>query len=65
MRLYKRIVNKTVHMNPSYIMLLYCVLFDASICHYIMECSWLTVFTIWDYGNNHNHMQVYAGQDEE
>jgi hypothetical protein len=44
-------------------MLKYCVLLNESICHYIMECSWLTVFTVWDCGVNHNHMQVYAGRN--
>jgi hypothetical protein len=26
-----------------------------------MGCSWVTVFTVWDCGDNHNHMRVYAG----
>jgi hypothetical protein len=29
-----------------------------------MGCNWLTVPKVWDFGVNHNHMQVYAGQDE-
>jgi len=39
-------------------------LLNVSICRYIMGCSWLTVPTVWDCGVNHDHMQVYAVQDE-
>jgi hypothetical protein len=42
---------------------LHCIQLSKSVCHYIIKNKMTHFITVWDCGDNHNHIYDYAGQE--